>query len=495
MPHDPFHLPSSSEASQLQQKSDALDHNLKIRGLSPERLSDPQYFGRLFFDNLYRILKIGSIYEVEHNQTRLAVEEFFTFFEEAMRLGQDDSFAIMVRDELAIVNGVTLRLDRQAQKRHNEMRDLFTDAEIRGVELKRGLRAEEFIRFLIALKRASLERGGMEHVALEHLELSHGAPIRSIIEAVSQVNHAMYVTHIYIRGLVKVTNMHAQVKERQSAEIPVGVVKRILQTISELLSDEDFTILGLLPLRLLPPSLATHSFNTAIYGMLMADRMGLEIRTTSHIGMAILYQDLDRLVGVAVAHRDRETQLGAHHQFNSNLRDVARMLSRVQGDVISTLRVLLTYERGCPFNAPVSRPFYRGARELHLITRIIDLCRTYDLLIQGLEGYKARRPDLAIQYIESRAGDAFDPALVNLFISTMGIYPIGANVELTSGERALVIRTPSPSADPRRPVVKLIDGAQAVLDLSDARYGHIEIARTLPTEEQDFSSSRLFLLT
>ena len=475
---------------------DDLEKNLQMRGLSPEQLADPQFFGRLFFDNLYRILKVGSIYEIEHNQTRLAVEEFFTFFREGMRLSVDDSFAIMIRDELAIVNGVTLRLDRQAQKRHNELRDLFTDALIRGVELRRNLTADEFIRFLVALKEASLsKKSGMEHVRLPNIDIAHGAPIRSIIDAVSNVNQAMYVTHVYIRGLVKVKNMHEQVKERQDANIPMGVVKRILQTVSDLLSDDDFTILGLLPLRLLPPSLATHSFNSAIYAMLVSDRMGLDIKMATHIGMAILYQDVDRLVGIAVAHRDRETQLDVQHQFNSNLRDVAKMLGRVQGDVISTLRVLLTYERGCPFDASVTRPFYRGSRNLHLITRIIDLCRTYDLLIQGLEGYKARRPDLAIQYIESRAGDAFDPALVDLFVSTMGIYPIGANVELTTGERALVIRTPSPSADPRRPVVRVVDRGNTVIDLSDPRYQHIEIARTIQTQEQDFNSSKLFLLT
>lgn len=472
------------------------DHDiLTLQGLSPEDLADPQIFGQLFFDHLYRILKVGSIYDIEHNQTRIAIETFSTFFFESMRHSQDDSFAILIRDELAVVNGFTLRLDRQAQKRHNELRDLFTAAKLRGLELKRAMSSEEFTHFLIELHAASISREGMEHVQLPNIEIAHGEPIRSIIEAISNVNKAMYVAHVYIRGLVKVQSMHAQVRERQDPNIPTGVVKRVLQTVSELLNDDDFTILGLLPLRLLPPSISTHSFNTAIYTMLVADRIGLSQQMSSSIGMAVLYQDIDRLVGVAVAHRDRETSLDLTHQFNSNLRDVARMLARVEGDVVSTLRVLLTYERGCPFENKVKRPFYRGSRHLHLVTRIIDLCRTYDLLIQGLEGYKARRPDLAIQYLESRAGESFDRALVDLFISTMGIYPIGATVELTTSERAMVIRTPAPSSDPRRPVIKMLNGSDAVIDLSEGRYAHMEIARAVQTEEQDFASSRLFLLT
>ena len=60
---------------------DDLEKNLQMRGLSPEQLADPQFFGRLFFDNLYRILKVGSIYNIEHNQTRIAIDEFFEFFQ------------------------------------------------------------------------------------------------------------------------------------------------------------------------------------------------------------------------------------------------------------------------------------------------------------------------------------------------------------------------------------------------------------------------------
>jgi HD-GYP domain-containing protein (c-di-GMP phosphodiesterase class II) len=457
-------------------------------------LDDNQSKGKAFFDNVYRILKVGSIYDIEHNQTQIAIAEFLEFFSAAMANSIEDSFSIIIRDELAIVNGTTLRLDRNAQKRHNELRDLFTAAKIRGLGLLHDMSAHDFTTFLVELKAAERSGQGMEHVDIPTIEISHGEPIRSILEALKSVNKSMYVAHVYIRGLVKVKNMHQQVRDRQDSDVPMGVIKRILQTVSEMLADDDFTILGLLPMKLVPGDLSSHSFNTAIYSMLLADRLGLPAQTTTYVGMAALYQDLDRLVGVAVGHRDRESILDTNHQFNSNLRDVAKMLGRVEGDVISTLRILLTYERGCTFDGKIARPFYRKGRDLHLVTRILDLCRVYDLLMQGLEGYKARRPDLAIQYIESRAGEAFDEELVELFVSTMGIYPIGTTVELTTGERGIVIRTPSPASDPRRPVVKLLQN-DVVIDLSDGRYDHLEISRSVKTQEQDFASSRLFLLT
>lgn len=484
----------SSEELTLEESSAS---SPELRGAAAD-LSDPQTFGKLFIGNIYKILKVGSIYNLEHNQTRLAVDEFMASFSEAVSYAEEGAISVMIRDELAIVNGETLRLRRRDQERHNELRDLFAGGEICGLLLEASLSSEDLVEFLSALKHASSLNGpgNMQGVEIPHITIEHGSPTRSILDAIADVNKAEYVAHMYIRGLVKTKNAHQTVRDRQSADVPTGVIRRIMQSISALLGDEDYTILGLLPLRLVTPDLSSHSFNAAIYAMLLADRLGLNPRTTAYVGMAIIYQDLDRLVGITVGQRDQEVPLEDAQQFQANLRDVALMLERVRGDVVSTLRVLLAYERGCDFSRPIPRPFYRGERDLHLITRIIDVARTYDLLVQGLQGYRQRRPDLAIQYLKSRAGQSFDPALVELLVSTLGIYPIGATVQLTTGEHAIVIRTPAPSADPRRPVVRLLDRAHlTVIDLSDPSFSHVEIAQSidLDPDEVDTASS-VFLL-
>ena len=459
-------------------------------------IENKQEFGRYFLDSIYRIMKVASIYSTDHNQTRQAIQEFMpTFYESVQRLNLE-GMSLTIRGELCAVNGETLRLRKREQGRLNELQGIFAAATIKGIFLGSSMSIENLVAFLTALNEAARERSGMEQVQVPNVDISHGSPDQTIMEAVAKVNKAMYVAHVYIRALVKVKNTHDQVRETNNPDVPTGVVRRILQTISELLADDDFTILGLLPLRMVPPDISSHSVNTAIYAMFLGDRLGLDQQMVTYIGMSAIYQDIDRLVGVSVGHRDRDPGLDAHRQFSANLRDVAQMLEHVGGDVISTLRILLTYERGCSHGELVGRPFYRADRHLHLISRIMDLCRTYDLLIQGLQGYKSRRPDLAIQYIESRSGDVFDPHLVKLMVSTLGLFPIGTTVELTSGERAVVIRTPAPSADPRRPVVRLLDRRDpTVIDLSDQKFHHLEIARSIEMEETQGDTSQVFLLT
>ncbi|MGM0556753.1 MAG: hypothetical protein ACQEVA_10285 [Myxococcota bacterium] len=460
-------------------------------------LRDPQNFGRLIVDSIYKILKVASIYSVEHNQTRLAVQEFMQAFQQAARVQDSDSVSLVIRDELGVVNGETLKLRTREQDRLNELRDLFAAANIMGITFNYAMTVDQLVEFLGEAKDASVSGEGLEHVDIPNIGLKHGQPTRAILEKLSEVTKSMYVAHVYIRGLVKVKNMHEQVRERQDPDVPTGVIRRIMQSVSELLADEDFMILGLLPLRMVPPDISSHSFNSAIYAMLLADRLGLRADLVSYTGMSVIYQDLDRLVGISVGQRDRDAGLETRQQFQSNLRDSAKMLDRVEGDVVSTLRVLLTYERGCDYNQVVERPFYRSARKLHLVTRIVDLARTYDLLIQGLQGYKSRRPDLAIQYIESRSGEIFDPALVELMVSTLGVYPIGTTVELTTGEQAVVIRTPDAAGDPSRPVVRLLNRSNpTVIDLGDPQFSNVDIARSIEVDpDQSNAVSEVFLLS
>lgn len=481
------------------QDQELLDIDEATGGISHEfqgDVSDSREFGRYFVDSVYRILKVASIYSTEHNQTLQAIKEFMPSFERSVVAIEEGSISLTIRGELCSVNGETLRLRRREQERLNELHEIFAAANIRGLIFERGLTSEDLMSFLAQLNQAARDKNGMEHVQVPAIEIQHGSPDQTIVEAVAQVNKAVYVAHLYIRALVKVKNMHDQVREANSPDVPTGVVRRVLQTISELLADDDFTILGLLPMRLVSPDISSHSVNTAVYSMLLADRLGLGSHAVAQIGMAVIYQDLDRLTGIAVGHRDRDPGLDAHRQFSANLRDIAEMLEYVGGDVISTQRILLTYERGCSPGEQVGRPFYRGERRLHLVSRIIDLARTYDLLIQGLQGYKSRRPDLAIQYVESRAEEVFDPHLVKLMVSTLGLYPIGTTVRLTSGEECVVIRTPSPASDPRRPVVRLLDRRNpAVIDLSDDRFAHIEIACSVEMDEVGTNVSHIFLLT
>ena len=71
-------------------------------------------------------------------------------------------------------------------------------------------------------------------------------------------------------------------------------------------------------------------------------------------------------------------------------------------------------------------------------------------------------------------------------------------MELSTGEQAFVLRSPTFQGDDRlsnahRPVVRLLDGSEQILDLSETRQQHIRVIRIVPKEERRERPSAFFL--
>src|SRR5690554_4976420 len=157
-----------------------------------------QLFGRTFIDGVYKILKVSSIYSVEHNQTRQAIEEFLPFFYQSIQKSGEESVSLTIRGELVSVNGETLRLKRREQERLNELHSIFAAADIRGLRLEQTMTAVELVALLKALGEAGRAGQGMMHVEIPSIHIDHGSPDQSVLEAIASVNKSMYVAHVYI---------------------------------------------------------------------------------------------------------------------------------------------------------------------------------------------------------------------------------------------------------------------------------------------------------
>ncbi len=61
---------------------------------------------------------------------------------------------------------------------------------------------------------------------------------------------------------------------------------------------------------------------------------------------------------------------------------------------------------------------------------------------------------------------AFDPILIKLFVTSLGVYPVGTPVKLNTGQLALVVG--KNADDLLKPKVKIVDkdGAHEIIDLS-----------------------------
>lgn len=96
------------------------------------------------------------------------------------------------------------------------------------------------------------------------------------------------------------------------------------------------------------------------------------------------------------------------------------------------------------------------------ITRLASVVDVYQALI-GKRKYKRNWvPGKAIDYIRNLSGTEFDERMIDQFILSMGIYPVGSLVLLSTGDLAFVLMI-APQEHPTRPIVAVVENKDGEL--------------------------------
>lgn len=96
------------------------------------------------------------------------------------------------------------------------------------------------------------------------------------------------------------------------------------------------------------------------------------------------------------------------------------------------------------------------------ITRLASIVDVYQALI-GRRRYKKNWVSgKAIEYLRQLQSTEFDEAILDNFVASIGIYPVGTLVRLSTQELAYVLGI-GPREHPRRPIVAIVENAQGEL--------------------------------
>ena len=99
--------------------------------------------------------------------------------------------------------------------------------------------------------------------------------------------------------------------------------------------------------------------------------------------------------------------------------------------------------------------------KIHLFAKIIHVADVYDALTTKRVYKDAMNPADALEYLMGNAERMFDKELVATFLEYVAPYPLGVQVELSNGQKALVVKNNRNMLS--RPVVRLNSGAKVDL--------------------------------
>ncbi len=240
-------------------------------------------------------------------------------------------------------------------------------------------------------------------------------------------------------------------------------IKRTLQVLVEKMENHEALLLALTRSNILRDKLASHLTNTTILSLVVGRKLNLGRKNLVSLATAALFHDMSK-VGLNdqtmnnlekiddLKDKDRE-RVGLHwmnamHQMvkNGGLRE-------------ETLpRMVVAYESQLEFSRGDIYPeSVVGEQRLNVFSRIISLCDQLDTMTWSRPGKPGVTPHEAMLTVLERAKGNIDPALLQIFMSTVGLYPTGSLVRLNTRELAVVVDQ-NPRA-PEQPMIRIIADA------------------------------------
>ena len=220
-----------------------------------------------------------------------------------------------------------------------------------------------------------------------------------------------------------------------------------------------------------------HSLSVAVLSIAMGQALGLTKRQLHELGKCAMMHDIGK-TAIPLEIINKPTLLNKE-EFDIIKRhspEGYQYLNKYNvSDPVLLSAVLFHHEKydGSGY------PYGLKGDKIPLFSRIIAVADVYDALTSHRPYRLPESPSEAVEFIMGNAGLAFDYSIICAMLKKLELYPVGSEVLLSNGQKALVLD----NKNPLRPMLKLRETG-VVLDLNrDVKYLNLTIKSIMPVDE------------
>ncbi len=317
-----------------------------------------------------------------------------------------------------------------------------------------------------------------------------------------QIDNKERAKKTFFRAVAVTRAVMSQTKVSQQMDLRRA--KRVVQTMVDLLMEEEFSLLGLTTLKEYDNYTFFHSVNVCVLSIAIGKRLGLDKKRLSELGVAALLHDIGKTeIPTTVLRKPGKFDKEEWEMMKAHPALGVRVLVRLKGfSDLAIKAIVVAFEHHLGVNLQ-GYPALLLPRQPHLFSRIVTVADCFDAMTtQRVYSESARPRDKAMSYMLSQSGKLFDPTILKYFVNLIGVYPIGSLVKLSTGQIGVVMYTAPDCEDPTRPTVKVITDANGIeIDgpLVDMMAGGpaadppFTIVEALDPARVDIDTSRYFL--
>ena len=292
---------------------------------------------------------------------------------------------------------------------------------------------------------------------------------------------------------------------REKGTIGFKQAKRAIQSIVDLMMNDEASLLGLTTLRCHDEYTHNHSVNVSLLSMALGNRAGYPKVELADLGLAALFHDLGKAsIPMEVLNKPGEFTDDEWKMMRNHPTEGALSLTQMRGITNLPGRMAAAsfeHHMNLDFSG---YPKLNVSWKLSMTGRILMIADCYDAMTSSrVYRREPMSPSKVLGFMFGKAGKSFDPILMKLFMTCVGIIPIGSLVMLDTNELAVVLKPAIDAADAEHPYVKVItdeNGAEIEngreLDLHEkdetGEYRHT-IIRLIDNTEHKFDTSRYFV--
>jgi putative nucleotidyltransferase with HDIG domain len=205
--------------------------------------------------------------------------------------------------------------------------------------------------------------------------------------------------------------IHGEVEE--TGTLPLLEAETVVRSLSIAMHSESQMLLPLLQLKEFDQYTTTHSSNVSVLSMALAEQLGMGPREVREFGVAGLLHDLGKvripkdILTKPGAFTDSERALMRRHPV-----DGAKII--LEREKRLDTAAVVAYEHHIMLNGG-GYPTFKFPRDCHFASKLVHVCDVYDALCTNRPYREAWHSEMALAYLEEKAGVEFDAEIITAF--------------------------------------------------------------------------------
>lgn len=236
-----------------------------------------------------------------------------------------------------------------------------------------------------------------------------------------------------------------------------------------------------------------HPLNVTVLSLIMAKSIDMTKEDAQLLGMAAIFHDLGKVEITDKILMKKDPLTKSEQSYFEQHSEIGARIAKEVGLPVRIAKIILQHHE---FADGSGYPNNLKAEQTDPLARVIVLANGYDQLCNPNNTALAKTPYEALAYMYANQRSKFDESLLKSLIRSLGIYPPGSLVQLSTGVHAVVISV-NPNK-PLRPLVMLHDPLAKrqeplILDLREEPNTNISIClrpNQLPPDVVDYLNPR-----